>query len=117
MTSPMVRVRSVRRERATTLGRYPSDSAAERTLARESSLTAGCPLSARETVATDNPAASATSLMLTTSVFTSFVTVLRAVQRTSESAHRGNDYMFGNDYTMREQHISSHNWVYRDEMV
>src|SRR5699024_12028713 len=69
----MVRVRSVRRDRATMLGRYPSDSAAERTLARASSLTADCPLSARETVATDSPAALATSLMLTTPAFTSFV--------------------------------------------
>src|SRR5699024_7453516 len=73
MTSPMVRGRSVRRDRATMLGRYPSDSAAERTLARASSMIADCPVSARETVVTDSHADVATSLMLTSLATTTFV--------------------------------------------
>src|SRR5699024_7415620 len=112
MTSPMVRVRSVRRDRATMLGRYPSDSAAERTLARASSLTADCPLSARETVATDSPAALATSLMLTTPAFTSFVGVCVGGTEEPWPVHRGNDYTMGNDYIMYGQHISSQSGTY-----
>ncbi len=64
MTRPRVRVWSVRSDRATAFGRYPSLSTAASTRVRASGLTDGWSFRTRETVATETPAAAATSLML-----------------------------------------------------